>query len=181
MLDDVGLELRGAVADLSVRIGGGWSSRAGREWVGAAVAAEPLVAIVLLASGGTLRWARTDGRTRDAPELPLRLSLLAYDAAGQDVQVSFAVGGAALRDRCLVASADYRPTVADQAAARTGRVVWLATVEGQGPLRLGALFLARRDATFARKGIWHLRPPLAARLDGRTAGLLTRGRTGEWR
>jgi hypothetical protein len=177
-LNDPALDLRGVVTDLPIELHGGWSPTPAREWRGAAAAPEPLVALALLRRGGVLRWARTGADGRDAPALPLRLSLLPYDRAGRHVQVVLEVGHAQVRDGCTVPSPAYRPSLADTTVARTGHPIDLAAIDGAEPINLAALFLARRDATFARNGIWHLRPALAARLDEATARLLTRGRTG---
>jgi hypothetical protein len=170
-------DLRGVVADLPVVVRGAWVPGPRAEWVGLASAPEPLVAVALLARGGAVRWARTDKSARDAAELPVRLLLLPYPD-GRHVQVNWAVGGAWVADRHPVPSPGYRPSVPPAAAAHTGRPVVLAAFDGPDPLRLGALFLPRRDARFVRKGIWRLRPALAASLPPPVARFLTFGRSG---
>jgi hypothetical protein len=47
----------------------------------------------------------------------------------------------------------------DTTGAGTGRPIDLAAIDGPKSIHLGRLFLARRDATLARNGIWHCAPP----------------------
>jgi hypothetical protein len=160
-----------------VAVAGQWSALPKRSWQGLITAAEPVVAVVFLATGGAWGWSKSARQNVTEAQL----SLLPYDDMGTDVQVTFAVGQGYQRGRCTVASATYRPSVPSRREFGCGVVERFACLDGDPPVALLVLFLARRDVRSARNGLWHLRGDLADGItDERLRRMLTYGRTGVW-
>lgn len=158
------------------------SEQRGLVWTGIASAVDPLVALALVASGTTTEWSKTDDR--DVAELPMSLSIMVSESWGYRGYAHFHLGGASpsrsgaqLNAACALDPSSDAPAAPDARSVETGRTIILATF-GTPPVHVGALFLARRDVQFVRKGIWRVRPPLLEGVDQSIATILTYRRVG---
>lgn len=137
---------------------GNWEGPRGRDWHGIAKATEPLVALVLLATGTEVEWIKSD--LGEHGKLEVRLALFPYDTEGFDVQINFSVGQAQRRNRSLIPSSAYKPIVKQGDDFETGRIVRLSTINGKPMIDVGVLFLARSDVTVVRRRIWRIKTNL---------------------
>lgn len=158
-----------------VQIDGAWCGDAPRDWRGTATSAVPLVAMSFLESSGHCEWCKSE---RDVTSPEVDLALRQYDDTGLDVQVNFSVGGGGRRCRSLVASPSYRPDLPATRALQTARIYRFGEVEGDPPVNLFVLFLARADVESSRKALWRVRKRLESDLAEPFRRWLTYGRTG---
>jgi hypothetical protein len=160
---------------LPVQLNGSWSDHVHCDWKGAAMSTAPLVGMSFLQSPQHCEWCKSE-RGEASPEV--RLALFPYDDAGLDVQVNFSVGHGGRRWRTLVPSRLYRPELPASRELQTARIFRFATVEGDPPISLFVVFLARDDVESSRSALWRVRERPESGLNEPFRHWLTHGRTG---
>jgi hypothetical protein len=157
---------------LPIYLNGSWAYGAKRDWRGAARSTVPLVGMSFMQSPRHCEWCKSK---KDEASPEVRLALFPYDDVGMDVQVWFW----GLRWRSLVPSASYRPVFSDLQVLQAARIFRFATIDGDPPVNLFVLFLARSDVESSRKGLWRVRKRLESGLNEPFRRWLTYGRTGK--
>jgi hypothetical protein len=173
-MDLEGTEFKG-LQRLPVQLTGSWSDYTLRDWRGTAISTVPLVGMSFLQSPRHCEWCNSE---RDEASPEVRLTLFPYDDVGVDVQAGFTVGHGGRRWRTLVPSRSYRPELPASQVLQTARIFRFATVDGDPPIRLFVLFLARSDVESSRSTLWRVREQLASGFDEPFRRWLQYGRTG---
>ncbi len=184
----------------ALSISGGWTSHAQLEyedrqrgrageplitrtyytWKATVEGPESFVTLLYGELSGKLRWAKVEKRV--ARPLSLAVTFMPWGPRwpGQFWVTLGAEGNGSLgiHKVTLVGNPDpSRVPVADGPAA-TGLPVELLRVEGSPVRALGALFLAKSDVRFGRKGLWSIHPRIAGVIGEPLATVLRRGRSG---
>ncbi|MCA9264340.1 MAG: hypothetical protein KDA60_10850, partial [Planctomycetales bacterium] len=136
----------------------------------------PLVAVALLSVHDRTEWAKSDRPRMDT--FDVRLSLHHYDSTGRDVQVVFCLARGDRRARSHIRSQHVVPDINAPRRFQTGVIQSFAAIDGDPPIQLFSLFVARSDVRSLRNGLWRVRGDLATSLPKAFRGMLTHGRTG---
>ncbi len=144
-----------------------------RLWRGHALAAEPLVALVLIENADGLHWTRTSHRGSETPEMQIMYAPVDQD--GLKIQVAFSIQDATACGSAVVPSIQTHPMPRLERTF-TGEVHSFGAVAPTCELK--AMFLARRDVTSVRNGIWHARANLIRDMADPWRAVFTYGRTG---
>ncbi len=164
-----------ALQSVPIELAGAWIAGARRDWQGQARSSVPLVGIAFLESAGRCQWRKCE--KREGPP-DVRLMLLHYDEAGMNVRVSFSVGGGERNWQTVVPSASYRPRLPDIQTLQSACIHRFAAIDGEPPVDLSILFLARADVESLRNGLWRVRKRLAPAVPEPYRRWLTYGRGG---
>ena len=153
-------------------------------WAGTAAADEPITALALSRTPDATDWARVGRLHTNELSISLRVRPDEADESRRAVWVWLSMqpagqpqghGQAMLQQKYRLAST--APFMFTHSQVVTGEVAWFARPWTAEDNRLGALFVAERDARSARNHLWHLR----AGIDGPDAAVTTalnRGRHG---
>lgn len=147
-----------------------------RQWVGNFDAAEPIVALVIIASGNDVSWTRSTQYGSNS--LETRILFSPYGTDGRDVGVSFGISDATAYGRTILQSALIHPAP-EVGEYVTGHVVDIARIQGNPICELKALFMLCSDVKSVRKGVWHARVEHVLSVDEPWKKILTYGRTGK--
>jgi hypothetical protein len=147
-----------------------------RQWVGSFEAAEPIVALVIIASGNDVSWTRSTHHGSNL--LETRILFSPYDSDGRDVGVSFGISDAMAYGRTTLESALIHPSPR-VGHYLTGHLADIVRIDGNPICELKALFMLRSDVKSVRKGVWHARVENVLSVDEPWKKILTYGRTGK--
>jgi hypothetical protein len=147
-----------------------------RQWVGNFEAKEPIVALVIIASGNDISWTRSTHH--GSTSLETRILFSPFDSDGRDVGVSFGISDAIAHGRTTLESALIHPS-AKVGHYVTGRLADIARIDGDPICELKALFMLRSDVRSVRKGVWHTRVEHVLSVQEPWKAILTYGRTGK--
>jgi hypothetical protein len=176
-------DLSPPLAALSVKLTLSRIADAQAEWVGRVSAADgEIVALSLTVHDGTVWWHKTLPRGAWADDEPGMRVGLWYSGPGPaglpgPVNLQLQLPGV-LRCDTVHITPDVSLTVQEAWSGFTGQFVWVARL-GEST-QLGAMFVAREDVTFGRKGIWRLRAAISERLPSPWNAVLGGGRRGSF-
>jgi hypothetical protein len=172
------VELMTGLKGIPVTLDGSWAAEGVRRWQGVVSAEEPIVGVAFVSREGRVRWGKSQP-TRGC-ELRVELLLGHHDQSGLDVQVNFSAGAGQAISRCMVPSAESRPTFLTERLVTTGAHVHVTDPFGVPEITLSLLVLAAADVKVGRNRLWHLRTVASTGVNELFLGILTHGRTGEY-
>jgi len=151
MIDGQWIDTPALLAPGIICVAGQYTLASCREWYGRATAAEPFVAMTFHRTPAGCTWVKS---TRSYESRYVRLWL----TAGNEISVMTDIQHGLSYSQTLLNSPYDRPNISGSQSFRAGVTRRFTRIDGEPPLEVHFLFLARRDVRVTRSGLWRLRP-----------------------